>query len=62
MKLLSIEDLKKYELNNVEQMSVMAKGTEHQLKGKLDTDGEEDCYPSAEKVWIINRLCDKPTY
>ncbi|WP_299676359.1 hypothetical protein [uncultured Tenacibaculum sp.] len=43
MKLLSIEDLKKYELSRKALISIMAK------EGKLDTSGDEDCYPTVDK-------------
>ncbi|WP_442265792.1 hypothetical protein ACSIGC_16055 [Tenacibaculum sp. ZS6-P6] len=43
MKSLSIEDLKKYKLSKKALISIMAK------EGKLDTSGDEDCYPTADR-------------
>jgi hypothetical protein len=47
MKRTFIEDLKSFELAKEEQVKIYAKGGK--LDGGVNTDGDEDCFPLADK-------------
>ena len=47
MKRTFIEDLKSFEIAKGEQVKIFAKGGK--LDGGVNTDGDEDCFPLADK-------------